>query len=256
MFTPLVFILLLPLLHAAPESGESLFSYDPNKPSNPSSWASLSPAFAICSAGLTQSPIDVPTLVRLGNSSTQPYVQPGFGDYTMSNSTANFALSCNTANCGTIFMSGKIYNLINIHYHAPSEHTRDGMYYPLEVHLVHSDPQGQLAVVSILFQIGAFNQGVDQTMKGIREGTNSTVFTGYFVGKSGYCRYDGSLTTPPCSEGVKWILTERIAQVSEKQLNEYRSYVGVDGNGEGYGNNRPLQKMNLREVTCYMSHFY
>ena len=244
------------MLHAATESNSSSYSYDPNKPTNPSSWATISPDFAICGAGLSQSPIDIPVLVRLGNRTTQPFVQHGFGEYSMTNSSSNFALSCDTPNCGTIFMSGNTFNLINIHFHSPSEHTRNGVSYPLEVHLVHSDTQGNLAVVSVLFNIGAYNEGVDQVMKGVREGTKSNVFTGFFVGNSGYCTYDGSLTTPPCSEGVKWILTERIAQVSQMQINQYNSFVGTDGNGEEYGNNRPLQPMNNRQVTCYMSHFY
>lgn len=262
MYIPIFLLLLLSTTHAAPDlsssddGGPPPFSYHPGHSADPTHWHSLTPGYATCGTGHSQSPIDIPSIVHLGNQSTQPFLQHGFGTYTPHNSSVNFELSCETQTCATIFMGGVTYTLINIHFHSPSEHTRGGRHYPLEVHLVHSDPQGQLAVVSVLFEMGTFHQGVEQAMKGVREKKEAHVFTGLLVGRSGFCTYDGSLTTPPCSEGVKWVLTERVAQVAEWQVKEYSNYIGEQGHGDGFGNNRPLQKMFDRNVTCYMSHFY
>lgn len=119
--------------------------------------------------------------------------------------------------------------------------------------MVHSTSQGKLAVVCVLFEMGAFHHGVEQAMRGVREKKESHVSTGLLVGRSEFCTYDGSLTTPPCSEGVKWVLTERVAQVAKWQVKEYRKYVGEEGHGDDFGNNRPLQKIFGRSVTCYKS---
>lgn len=227
------------------------YSYNPDLPNGPSDWHTINPTFATCAPGQSQSPIDIPNNTLDGSTATSPTVNRRSGSYTVKNSTVNFALECSSSNCGSLSVDDSDYSLINIHFHIPSEHTRQGKRYPLEVHLVHQNTQGQLAVVSVLFDYGLRNLGVDTVLNNLQSSSFSLNTNLFQALPSRYCRYSGSLTTPPCSEQVKWILTQKVATVTRGQVQTYINNIGVDGYGETYGNNRPVLPRNGRQVTCY-----
>lgn len=237
------------MLFFSADGQSTSFSYNPASPNGPSNWGSISPDSAICGTGQSQSPIDIPRSVLDGTPATAPTVNNATGSYTIQNKTVNFALKCSS--CGSLSIEGSTYNLIDIHFHTPSEHTRQGRSFPLEAHLVHQNAQGQLAVVGILYEIGAPNPGFSTILNSLPSSSFSLSTASLQLGPSAYCRYSGSLTTPPCTEQVNWILTERISTVSQAQVQEYIKNIGRDGFGDGYGNNRPVLPINGRDVTCY-----
>lgn len=241
-------------------AGAPSYSYNPAASDGPSNWGSIAQEYSTCSTGVSQSPIDIPcprqNPMILANepsvSTTTALLEHSAGDL-------NFALDCPVAGlCGTTDYNGATYNLINIHFHSPSEHKVNGVQFPLEVHLVHQSSGGSLLVVGVLFSEGGSddcvtkapgangsNAEVSSILSQIENGLLPTVSvnTGSFVelGTS-FVSYGGSLTTPPCSEGVTWFLSDRRQTISASDVNRYRNLV----NGNLYGNARPVQPRNGR----------
>lgn len=148
----------------------------------------------------------------------------------------------------TLTLGGTAYELVQYHFHNPSEHTVAGNPFPMEMHMVHRTADGRLAVVGVLIVEGAHNAAFDPvwanlpTVKGMKTHMPSvnvdvdallpTVRTSW--------RYDGSLTTPPCSEDVKWIVMTTPIALSTEQIRAFTTLV--------HDNNRPLQAVNGRAV--------
>lgn len=139
------------------------------------------------------------------------------------------------------------YELVQLHYHAPSEHRVDGQSFPIEFHLVHrNDDTGELAVVGLLAQVGADNPALAATLDNLPDDPDEEVLVPgqtldaarLLPASTETIRYDGSLTTPPCAEGVRWnVLTEPI-ELSKAQLDAYTAV--HDDNG------RAIQPRNGR----------
>src|SRR5262249_22013849 len=116
----------------------------------PTRWASLDPAWKGCASGKTQSPIDIEP--KPGSASPITFRYKPTAATIIDN---GHTLQVNLAPGNTIEIEGKSYALLQFHFHAPSEHTIAGEHYPLEVHLVHRDADGKLAVVGVLYDAGA-----------------------------------------------------------------------------------------------------
>lgn len=216
----------------------------------PEKWGELSPDYVLAAIGRSQSPIDIVTqdvitadlpllefdthptdLKVLNNGHSVEFIAPG-------GSTLNYR--------------GQAYKLTQYHFHTPSEHTIDGKHADVEVHFVHSDGAGQLAVVAVLYDEGdedhpSFLILDDQapTKSGdekIFPETDVDV-RGYFPSSAKqhkYFMYDGSLTTPPASEGVRWFICTETVSVSRRQIDIVKNlYVH---------NNRPVQPAHSRLV--------
>jgi carbonic anhydrase len=119
---------------------------------------------------------------------------------------------------------------------------------PLEAHLVHADKDGRLAVVAVLFDEGEANPIVGTAWRQIPKGKGEknalpakVSATGLLPASHDYYRYNGSLTTPPCSEGVRWIVMKAPMTVSREQISAFTSTLG-------FANNRPIQAVNARSV--------
>jgi carbonic anhydrase len=147
----------------------------------------------------------------------------------------------------SIEVDGDTYNLLQFHFHAGSENTVDGSRFPLEMHLVHANAQGGLAVVGVLFSEGAENAAFTGVWDNLpaAEGGPDTI-SGASVDASAllpadqtYYRFAGSLTTPPCSESVKWFVMQNSVEMSAAQLASFEAIYT--------GNFRPVQPMNARE---------
>ena len=150
----------------------------------------------------------------------------------------------------TLGVGERSYQLKSAHFHAPSEHRIDGASYAAELHLVHEDVRGNLAVVGLLFRLGAANP-VGQAILDAAPPAGDTVFDvsrpnagEYVPGDLSHYRYDGSKTTPPCDQPVDWYVMRQQRTVSQEQ---------VDGLLElsGGPNNRPVQPTGDRVISLH-----
>ncbi|KAI3842650.1 hypothetical protein MKX03_027314 [Papaver bracteatum] len=237
------------------------FSYIPGSPNGPDNWGKLHKDWATCNNGTKQSPIDVvcnwmispPWLRKLKKS----YVP---ASATLVNRGHDIELKWDIpGSAGFINIYGNIYELDQVHWHSPSEHTINGRRYDLELHMVHKNVQLQkVAVVAVLYTIcngyeNSFLSMLESAICEISATAEKKVSVGLVdpndidVGGREYYRYKGSLTTPPCTEGVIWTIKKQVMTVSKEQVNSLRRAVH---DGE-YGNARPLQEINNRHILNY-----
>ncbi len=211
----------------------------------PSHWAELDASYATCSAGKSQSPIDVlnppgqdltnisfhyePSALQIMNNGHRVQVNYDPGSY--------------------IELDNTRYDLVQFHYHAPSEHTIDGESFPAELHIVHRSARSNLAVVGILLQEGTENIAYQPFIGNLPAEKTDPKDAGVDIDAIDLLpsvqttfRYNGSLTTPPCTEGVSWLLMTNPVALSAQQL------AALDSLFEG-GNNRPVQPINDRALT-------
>ena len=143
-------------------------------------------------------------------------------------------------------LDGVPYGLRQFHFHSPSEHTMAGEHAAMELHLVHWSDAGVIAVVGVMLQIGGHNRGLDPIwdhMPGepgypVTAADVSVDAAALLPDDRSYVSYEGSLTTPPCNEGVRWRLLVQPSPVSIDQVAAFRAIYD--------GNNRPVQPLNDR----------
>ncbi len=215
------------------------------KENGPEVWGQLNPEYRICDTGIHQSPIDLvnPTPVEL--SAIIFHYQSVPVNIRNTGNTIEVAYP-NKGNW--IEIDGIKYHLLQFHFHAPSEHTMAGELCDMEMHLVHESEDGTLAVIGVLIKSGSTNIAFDtfwHLMPSVAD--ESQQVSGIILNafdllpdtKQTY-RYDGSLTTPPCSEGVKWLVMTTPIEMSQSQIAAFRAIFD--------GNNRPVQPLNGREL--------
>ena len=224
--------------------GDEAVEWGYEGPGAPEHWASLSEEYATCADGSQQSPIDI---AGYEQGDAEPISLEYGGDATSMTNDGTFVrvdyLSGNTLGVGV-----RSYQLKSAQFHAPSEHRIDGASYAAELHLVHGDVRGNLAVVGVLFRLGAASPVVQAILDAAPPAGDTTFDTSrpnakdYVPGDLSYYRYDGSKTTPPCDEPVDWYVIRQQETVSEEQ---------VDGLMElsGGPNNRPVQPIGDRVIT-------
>ena len=152
------------------------------------------------------------------------------------------------------------YTMLQFHFHYPSEHTFNGAYRAAEVHFVHQNPaDSSLAVVGISFDIGAASPLLSQLrwdnlpalQQGDRVVTAALDLSNLINWSStNYVTYEGSLTTPPCSEGVRWVVVTDVQTMSQEQLDKLKTAFGEGSKTTGIiGTARPVQALNGRTVS-------
>ena len=212
--------------------------------SGPAHWGSLDPAFASCAMGHAQSPIDI----SAPKSHSLPSLALHYHKtrlYVVNNGhTIQVAYDPGSS----IQIEGTSYQLIQFHFHTPSEHTVGGKHAPAELHLVHRSEKGRLAVIGVLLQPGQENAALAPlwehlpAAEGPAHNVDGRINAQDLVpAEHTSYRYDGSLTTPPCSEGVKWIVMTTPITLSEAQLEKLRAILHNDS--------RPVQQLDGRTVT-------
>jgi carbonic anhydrase len=210
--------------------------------SGPEAWGSLSPDYAMCVDGSAQSPIDITTPIPFGLEDLAFAYQPT----TVAVRDTGHALQADVEGELRLVLEGVPYDLVQVHFHAPSEHTVNGRNYPAEGHFVHKALDGTLAVVGVMLTLGDANAGFGALLDAAAAGQGETTpvegidLTGLLPVERGTIRYAGSLTTPPCSEDVKWNLMVNPVSISQEQLDGLRAIHD--------GNNRPTQPLNGRPV--------
>ncbi|KAK9122796.1 hypothetical protein Sjap_012398 [Stephania japonica] len=250
------------LFLATTEAGKPLFSYVGMN--GPEKWASLSPNFSLCSNGKAQAPINIVTSDAVVNEKLIP-LNAGYQDEVdgiLTNYGFQIAIQFDKIKgIGDISIGMRNFTLKSMHWHAPAEHTIDGIRYPLEGHLVHYDKDGKMSIVAFFYEYGHPDSFIKQLEKPLVElkkqmkdmngeaHFNLTALQTRALDKKvvKYFRYDGSSTTPPCTEPVIWNLVPKLRKVSEEQVALMRDVVDMNCKE----NARPLQPLNGRKVEIF-----
>ena len=148
----------------------------------------------------------------------------------------------------TITVDGREFELKQFHYHSPSENTIDGQSFPLEAHFVHADKAGNLAVIAVLYKTGEQNAELEKAWAYMPENAgekqalpNPVEGNILLPPDRDYYRFNGSLTTPPCSEGVWWLVMKHFSTASTEQIDKFIHTIH-------HPNNRPIQSLNARVI--------
>jgi carbonic anhydrase len=211
----------------------------------PQHWGALSPEWRACAAGKNQSPIDLSGFVKAKLSPlTVTYTTLG-----VSIVNNGHAVQVDYAAGSRLQVDNRTFELKQFHFHSPGEHTLNGKSFPMEMHAVHADKDGHLAVVGVLMsEVPADNPAIAKLWAqmpgkvGDRRTVEGKISAADLLPKrKDYYRYSGSLTTPPCSEGVRWYVLKQATTLSNRQIEAFRKAVG-------FANNRPPQPINARAV--------
>jgi carbonic anhydrase len=227
----------------AKESGPHTTHWSYSGATGPAYWGSLSPEYALCSTGRSQSPIDIAAV----SPRDLPNIAFNYQPSPMSIINNGHTVQVNYAPGSFIILDGERFDLAQFHFHAPSEHTIKGTHAAAEMHLVHKSASGGLAVVGVMLREGAANPmfesiaaNMPESGQKIEKPEISVNAAALLPADARTYRYSGSLTTPPGTEGVKWNLMLEPVTVSSSQLASFRRRYD--------GNNRPIQKLNGREI--------
>ncbi|XP_020211663.1 alpha carbonic anhydrase 7 [Cajanus cajan] len=241
---------------------EPEYGYDKKSAKGPQHWGDLKEEWAACKIGQSQSPIDLSTsrvevIPKLGGLKYWSYKpQPA----TITNRGQDVSVNW-VGDAGSIDIDGTSFFLQQAHWHWPAEHTINGRRYDLELHMVHVSPQpdgtNKTAVVGILYKYGSPDPFLSELGKYIKDIPNEDDEKSVGVidpsemmrGSKMYYRYLGSLTAPPCTEGIIWTVDKKIRTVSRGQVKLF-----MDTVLEHYArkNARPLQPINHREIQLYV----
>lgn len=211
----------------------------------PEHWGTLSPDYAVCERGQNQSPINIQGALKTASAPLALHYNNAAGK-TIVNNGHTIQIDFDKGN--TFTLDGHQFDLVQVHFHAPAENEIDGTRYPLEAHFVNADAQGKLAVVAVMFQAGSPNASLARIWSQMPTSQGPTAqLSVKFLPSSllpaslSYYRYSGSLTTPPCSEGVRWLVLQNPVQASAAQIRAFEQLMGQ-------ATNRPVQPLNGRVI--------
>ena len=209
----------------------------------PGHWGEVDDASKVCSAGSQQSPVDIRGAVK----SQLPPLKIAWGKTADTIVNNGHTIQLNFAPGSTLNVGNGSYTLLQFHFHRPSEHLIGGKNFPMEVHFVHRNATGSLAVIGVLMAAGRANAAFSKVVATMPAHEGAPIKADAAIdanrllpARHGYYQYAGSLTTPPCSEVVNWLLLREPIQVAAAD---------IDAFGKLYPMNaRPVQKDNRRFV--------
>lgn len=187
----------------------------------PAMWGRLDPKFHICSTGMRQSPINIQTNM-VKESKNQLHLLYGTNAINIMNNGHTVVVHFDEA--GGLVFQNKQYELVQLHFHTPSETQINGKTYPMEMHLVHRDKENNHVVLAVLFEKGQNNMMLNNILSYAPIDLNKAypmdmIYISQLLPKKrGYYAFDGSLTTPPCNEGVQWIVLKDSVEASQAQI--------------------------------------
>ncbi|KIQ25012.1 carbonic anhydrase [Xanthomonas campestris] len=207
-------------------------------------WAELAKENALCGNGQQNSPIDLKDAI----DATLGKLQLDYGAVPLVVRNTGHSIQLDLHAGGTMRVGGKQYDALQLHFHHPSEHLLNGRRFPMEAHIVHQGPDGTLGVLAIFFETGKANPAFQRVIDAMPSDKNQTrqvadalVRASDFLppaNQRSFYRYEGSLTTPPCSETVDWVVLSQPVQVSREQINAFERVYPF--------NARPLQPLDRR----------
>jgi carbonic anhydrase len=237
----IVFLFLAPAPTVLAGSGAH-WSYSGHR--GPEHWGELADAYKMCALGKNQSPIDLTGFIE----AELPPLSLTYGAGASEILNNGHSVQVNYKGGSTLEIEGRAFELKQFHFHAPSENRIEGKSFPMEVHLVHADKDGNLAVIAVMVEEGEANGLLASLWKDMprHEGDRSALSGGLNVMSllpkdKDYYRFNGSLTTPPCSEGVFWVVMKEPVTASPEQIKEFEEVMH-------HPNNRPLQPKNARVI--------
>ena len=246
------------------------WNHDPASPLGPLHWGDI--GFPTCGQGTSQSPVDIRTDQVATYHGAPLLLRYESSELAVENTGHVIEVPIPTGVPDTLQINGDRYGLVQYHFHAPSEHAVNGRLADLEAHLVHMNAQGATAVVGVLFRIGPKpNALVDRILlsapatagEEVQAGEASPAalfhhLRGVKVRHAGgiqrvqvnsFYAYDGSLTTPGCTEGVRWSVLADGGGVSDAAVTRFHKVIAGFPFYNGYpNNNRPVQPLNGRVI--------
>ncbi len=216
----------------------------------PAKWGDLSPEYAACKTGTSQSPIDIVTRQATVDKALHLVDFVYGAPIPLQIFNNGHTVQVQNVGAAEIKAEGIEWKLVQVHFHSPSEHAIDGKLLDLEAHFVHASDKGDLAVVGLLFKKGKENKAfapifdhipTDVTKDPLPVPGTKIDLAKLLPPKPSYFTYSGSLTTPKCSEGVRWFVLKPTEEISEAQLQKFHGAVHGD-------NNRPVQPLGSRHV--------
>ena len=208
----------------------------------PAVWGRLSSEYALCAVGDRQSPIDIVGATPADAPAVSFHYQPMKPQLWNNGHTVEVVSTSEN----WIEVGRARYDLTQFHFHTPGEHTVEGRPFDMEVHLVHRNEEGTLAVVGVFVRRGDEHPVLDALAKHLPAPGESSALEENLAASellpeaSRMFRYEGSLTTPPCSEGVQWFVLETPVEISDAGLAAFEAILG--------NNSRPVQPLNGREL--------
>jgi carbonic anhydrase len=211
----------------------------------PSHWAGLATEYQECKIGKFQSPIDI----RGAKVAELPPIEFGYQAAPLHIINNGHTIQVNVPPGSFFNVGGKRYELVQFHFHHPSETKLGGQAFPLELHLVHKDADGKLAVVGVLLADGKANPTLAGLFKYIpKEKEKESAPDGVTVDPNGmlptnraYYTFPGSLTTPPCSEEVTWYVLRTPVRVSQHEVASFAAQYPLNARPDQPLNGRPVQ---------------
>lgn len=213
----------------------------------PEKWSHLCDGFSAC-GGTAQSPINFVT-DSISSNSELSAIKFNYGKTTTDIINNLHTIQFNVSDSNSIELNGKDYKLVQFHYHALSEHTVNGKYFPIEVHFVHMHSDTDFAVVGLFIEEGAenklFKNFLDKfpTTEGEYKSENIINLMSLLPDNKSYFSYNGSLTTPPCSEVVNWYVLQKTIFASKEQIEKFSKILD--------NNYRPIQALNGRKIYSF-----
>ena len=237
-------VLVCALLAAAPAHAADVHWQYGKGHGGPAHWSALSPEYATCGVGKHQSPIDIKGAEKAALPEILFNDLPGAPKVVNNGHTVPVSLAAGSS----ITVGDHKYDLLQFHFHTPSEEAISGKRAALVAHFVHKDADGNLAVVAVLFDVGAESAALKPVFAKMpaKAGTDVELDdvqvdpAAVLPAKRGYYEFEGSLTTPPCTEGVRWLVLQHRSTVSKDQLAAFKKLYP--------DNARPLQPLNGRPV--------
>lgn len=210
----------------------------------PEYWASLNADYQLCGDGMAQSPINLSAFTEADLSPLEiAYVDGG-----SSIVNKGHTVQVNVDAGSMLSVDNQSFELLQFHFHSPSENTIEGESFPMEMHLVHANEEGKLTVLAVLFELGAENSALESIWgRQLDTVEEASAIEPLFNVESllpadrQYYRFDGSLTTPPCSEGVTWLVLAEQVSVTQDQVDWFYDLMGES-------TNRPVQMINDRLI--------
>ncbi|PAF53434.1 hypothetical protein BKH42_05780 [Helicobacter sp. 13S00482-2] len=211
---------------------------------SPEHWGKISKEFSTCATGRLQSPVNINDFAQTKSPDKIIFSYKGTPKLEINDGRT---IRVEYDKGGYVDVDGHRYYLKQFHFHSPAENLLKNKQYPLEMHLVNEDKDGHLMVVSIWFKEGKDNKILNPVWKVMPKKTGEKVkvsnvdLAKLIPNKIHFFHYNGSLTTPPCTEGVSWFILKEPLEISKDQIKKFQQTIKEP-------NNRPIQPLNGRKI--------